>query len=68
MKVDCDVEHRQGEISSTLSPRRCSVTRVYSLLREYLARIDTLESREETLVTLQVHGTLGNELTRETIC
>jgi len=60
IKIDC--EHRREESSSTFSgpctPRRCSVRRVvYSLLREYLARIDTLDSREETLVTLQVHGT-----------
>lgn len=40
--------------------QRCSVRRVYSLLREYLARIDTLGSREEALVTLQVHGTLNS--------
>lgn len=68
MKV---TEHRRGKSVSKYAnfyiPRQCSVRRVYSFLREYLARIDTLDSREETLVTLQVHGTLGNELARETI-
>jgi len=58
--IDCVKNRRQS--SFTFIFAFLNDVRVFISLRKYPTQIDTLNLREETLVTPQVHG---NELARE---